>query len=139
MTDFNNDDFDFQSAAIKTRNIDALLKDYEEKGGSTVFSLKTLRSHVAKIIPFSDPKFIFHWSDIARRAILSDIAANCPSSSVGGTPPASLAVNEDSPIFIFPHPKGKALNQLANPLYLIHPYLFYLHHQSPLPLHPLPL
>lgn len=109
MTDFNNDDFDFQSAAIKTRNIDALLKDYEEKGGSTVFSLKTLRSHVAKIIPFSDPKFIFHWSDIARRAILSDIAANRPSSSVGGTPPASLAVNEDSPIFIFPPSKRKGI------------------------------
>lgn len=123
MTDINNDDFDFQSATIKAKNVDALLKDYENKGGSSNFSLKNLRSHVAKIIPFSDPNFIYHWSEIARRAIMSDIAANGPSASIGGTPPASLTVNEDSPVFIFPPSKGKNIESKR---------------QSPLPESPLP-
>lgn len=109
MSDFQNDDFDFEAATIRARNIKYLLKDYKEKRDSTKFSLKTLCSHVSKIIPFSDPFCIFHWSGVARRAILSDIAENRPSSAIGGTPPASLLVNEDSPIFIFPPNKGKGI------------------------------
>lgn len=121
MSDIRNDDFDFQAATIKARNIDPLLKDYEEKVGSTTFSLKTLCSYVAKIIPFSNPNFIYHWSDIARRSILSDSAENRPMSSIGGTPPPSLIINEDSTVYVL---RGSAFNPNAallfpTPLYLL--------------------
>lgn len=117
MSDFRNDDFEFQAATIKTRNVDALLRDYQNKGGSTFFSLKNLCSSVAKIIPYSDPNFIYHWSDIARRAIHSDMAENRPVTSIGGTPPPSLEVNEESPVFVFPPSKGKSIeSSQQNPI-----------------------
>lgn len=72
MSSISADDFDFTAAATCIANVDHLLNDYFPKGSSSRFSMASLRTNFAHIVPFSDPHFLKHFSPVAGQAIKDD-------------------------------------------------------------------
>lgn len=97
----NNDDFDFQRAATRAAEIEKILKDYDEQGGSSTFSLKAIRDCFAQVHSYNEPDFIKHFSVVARRAIDLDREKNRPIAEIGGRPP-SRPSSPNAPIFVLP-------------------------------------
>ncbi|EGG09524.1 uncharacterized protein MELLADRAFT_95985 [Melampsora larici-populina 98AG31] len=57
-------------------DIDKILANYDDTGGSKNTSMAQLRTQVASIYPYEDPNFLYHWSSVARAAINLDARAN---------------------------------------------------------------
>lgn len=121
QSSINNDDFDFQKVANRASDIEKILKDYDQQGGSSVFSLKAIRDRFSTIHHYDEPDFIHHFSVVSRRAIELDQIKNCPVAEIGGIPPLR-PTSPNAPIFVLPAranaPIGSTHSRTIEPLQL---------------------
>lgn len=59
-------------------DIDKILTNYDDSGGSSVITMAQLRTQIASVFSYEDPDFLFHFSAVARCAIALDARANRP-------------------------------------------------------------
>lgn len=97
--------FDFDAARSRSDKIKRLVQNYEARGGSTYFEMAALRESLKLIVPSYDRYFLFHFSNMARALIESDIRNGRPvKHQIGG--PIRPNVNDfnDGPIYIMEPP-----------------------------------
>ncbi|EGG02700.1 uncharacterized protein MELLADRAFT_109947 [Melampsora larici-populina 98AG31] len=69
-------------------DIDKILTNYDDSGGSKVTTMAQFRTQVASVYSYEDPDFLFHFSAVARCAISLDSRANRPVYPVTDVLPA---------------------------------------------------
>ncbi|EGG08547.1 uncharacterized protein MELLADRAFT_104988 [Melampsora larici-populina 98AG31] len=85
-----------------TEGLQALLKEYDEGGGSGAYEMATLRAAFANWIPFDHEFFHRHFSMFATEAVAMDLRANRFCYPIGGIPPDPSVPIGDTPPYIQP-------------------------------------
>lgn len=76
------------TATAVFNDIDKILTNYDDSGGSSVITMAQLRTQVASVFSYEDPDFLYHFSAVARCAIALDARANRPLYQISNSLPS---------------------------------------------------
>ncbi|EGG12810.1 uncharacterized protein MELLADRAFT_87090 [Melampsora larici-populina 98AG31] len=103
ITDIPNDpDYVYQTNETTAifDDIDKVLTNYDDTGGSKNTSMAQLRTQVASIYHYEDPNFLYHFSAVARVAIELDRRAGRPRFPITYQWPENPDPQSDPPIVL---------------------------------------